>query len=562
MPRAVDLLRQGRDEELWQMCCGFLRLNINEFMDIQERLLLQQLELLNNCALGEKIMHGAKPRTVEEFRRQVPLTSYKDYCPELMEKREDTLPAKPAQWVRSSGRSGEYPCRWIPLTPDIEKELGVMMYGIGNLSCCKGWKDVSRLPVYPKIITTTAPRPYLTGAMASMLTQQTPVDYLPPLEEAEKLPFEERLQLGFKQSLYKGIDYFYGLSLVLVKVGEKFTQSTGKLNILPLLKNPKALIRLMSSLIRARMAGRQLMPKDLWPVKGIICTGLDSWAYRKKIKEFWGRYPLDVYAATEGGIIATQQWDYDTMTFVPNLNFLEFIPEEECLKLQMDSSYHPQTVCLDGVEAGKIYEIVITNLHGGSLVRYRIGDLIRIVALKNEKLGIEIPQMLFERRADGLINFVVVQLTERIIWQAIENTGILYEDWTAYKIPGESVLRVLIEPKNGFKANDKDLSAAIRKQILKSDKSNNEMSGVLDDLTDMFDFNVEVKLLPAGAFANYAAQKTKEGADLAHLKPPHLNPSGKVLAALGVEEEVTIVVEKSKKPAEVPGSEEGHKTPV
>ena len=96
VPKAVELLRQGRNEELWQMCCGFLSLNINEFMDIQKRLLLQQLELLNNCPLGKKIMRGARPKTVEEFRQLVPLTTYKDYCPELLEKREDVLPAKAA----------------------------------------------------------------------------------------------------------------------------------------------------------------------------------------------------------------------------------------------------------------------------------------------------------------------------------------------------------------------------------------------------------------------------------------------------------------------------------
>ena len=48
------------------MCCGFLRLNIDEFMSIQMSLLLQQLELLNNSPIGKKIMHGASPKTVED----------------------------------------------------------------------------------------------------------------------------------------------------------------------------------------------------------------------------------------------------------------------------------------------------------------------------------------------------------------------------------------------------------------------------------------------------------------------------------------------------------------
>ena len=75
MPKAVELLRQGRDKELWQMCCGFLDLNIEQFMVIQKRLMLEQIQLLNRSPLGKKLMRGARPETVEEFREQVPLTT-------------------------------------------------------------------------------------------------------------------------------------------------------------------------------------------------------------------------------------------------------------------------------------------------------------------------------------------------------------------------------------------------------------------------------------------------------------------------------------------------------
>ena len=56
------------------------------------------------------------------------------------------------------------------------------------------------------------------------------------------------------------------------------------------------------------------LPKDLWSVKGIINSGLDSGVYRDKIKALWGKYPLDTYIGTEGGIIATQTWNCDGMT--------------------------------------------------------------------------------------------------------------------------------------------------------------------------------------------------------------------------------------------------------
>ena len=50
-----------------------------------------------------------------------------------------------------------------------------------------------------------------------------------------------------------------------------------------------------------------------------------------------------------------------------------------------------------------------------------------------------------------------------------------------------------------------------------------------------YDFRpIKVTLLPEGTFANYKNQRLAEGFELAHLKPPHINPSEKVLSLLGI----------------------------
>lgn len=530
MPKAVDLLRQGRDEELWQMCCGFLNLSIDEFMRIQERLLLRQLELLKNSPFGTKITHGAHPKTLEEFRQLVPLTDYKDYCPELLEKREDILPGKPTLWVHSSGRSGDYPCKWVPMTQEYVEQLSLILYGIGMLSCAKDWGDTSQIPDKVKLLYSVAPRPYVSGTFADILRLQTPLEYLPSLEEAEKMTYEERISAGFQQALSEGLDYFFGLSLVLVKVGEKLLESSGNINIWPYFKRPRALWRLTRGMVKSRLARRHILPKDIWSLKGIIGSGIDSWVYKDKIKELWGKNPLDLYSCTEGGVIATQTWDYEGMTFIPNLNFLEFISEEEQLKSQMDRSYRPATLLLNEVKAGETYEVVLTSFHGGAMVRYRIGDVVKITSLKNEKLGINIPQMAFERRVDGILDFFVVRLTEKTIWQAIEQTGVPYEDWTAYREPGDLVLRLFIEPKNDAKVNEEELAGIIYKQIMETSDEKADLLG--NDMVDSVGFKVQVGLLAPGTFARYMSLRQDEGADLAHLKPPHISPSEETLSIL------------------------------
>jgi hypothetical protein len=166
--------------------------------------------------------------------------------------------------------------------------------------------------------------------------------------------------------------------------------------------------------------------------------------------------------------------------------------------------------------------------------------MIRITSLHNDRLGIDIPQMAFERRADDLLDFVFIRLTEKTIWQAIENTSIAYEDWTVFKKEGQPVLSLYIELKNGYQGSGAEIAAAVREQILSSDSNNKDTKMLYrDDFADMIDFKVEVNVLPQGAFAHFTEQRRAEGADLAHLKPPHINPSQRVLDLL------------TEKPAEV-----------
>ena len=284
-----------------------------------------------------------------------------------------------------------------------------------------------------------------------------------------------------------------------------------------------------------------MLPKDLWSIKGIGGGGTDSTIFKKRVKELWGRYPLELYSGTEGGIYATQTWDYEGMTFVPNLNFFEFIPEREWFKWQLDHSYQPKTVLLNEVKAGENYEIVFTNLHGGALVRYRVGDMVKITSLQNEKLNIAIPQMLFERRADELIDITGFgHLTEKLIWQAIENTGIAYVDWTARKemMGDKPILRLYLELKHNYIASEKSTAAAVYDELIKLDSVYHYNPFLLhggygDPKTVIGLTPVEVTLLPQGAFSSYVAQRQAEGADLGNMKPPHINPSDKVLSLLG-----------------------------
>lgn len=528
MLKASELLRQGRTEDLWQMCCGFLDLTIDEFMAIQERLLMRQIDLLAECPLGKRLMKGRKPESIDEFRRIVPITTYRDYTPELSEKREDVLPAKPEMWIHSSGWSDEYSYKWVPASRDFVQELSYLTYGVGLLSCCKGRGIIPKVPKIINILYSVAPRPYMSGTLADVIQLQTPIRYLPDVEESRGLSFEERIKKGLELSLEDRMDYFFGLSLVLKTVGDKFVESSGKTNLVHYLKQPKSFMKITRGYLKSRLKKRSLLPKDIWNLKGIITSGVDSSIYREQIEHMWGRSPLDIYSCTEGGIIATQAWDYSGMTFVPNTNFLEFLPEDEQVRLDMDSTYMPRTLLLSEVRANQSYELIITNFHGGVMTRYRIGDMVTITSLTSETTGIQLPQMAFERRVDSHIDFYFVRLSERSIWKALESCCICYEDWFAYKDPGSQELKLYLELKESNGLTKNEVSERVRKALVQSSNAEN----VDDNLANMTSFSTSIEFLPRGTFERYRAMKQSEGADLAHLKPPHINPPAHILETL------------------------------
>jgi hypothetical protein len=538
MTKPIDLLRQGRKRELWQMCCGFIDLSLEQFMGVQKRLLVEQIGLLKSCELGRRVMRGAMPETVEEFREQVPLTTYGDYLPELVEKREELLPARVARWVRTSGHTGEYDVKWIPASQEFLDEYQKIATGVFLFTLCDGPGDTSKVKEHLKVLYTVGPPEYGSG-LGVQLTQQALNYDLLPSNRSGVTSFSELIQAGFREALFRGLDGFGGLSSVLVAIGEQLQQQSGKMNISSLLSHPSALLRVTRGMAKSRLAGRAMMPKDLWSIKFIGGGGADCAVFGKRVKELWGRRPLEAYGGSEGGMCATQTWDYDGMTFVPSLNFFEFIPEREWFKWQLDRSYRPKTVLLDEVEAEQVYEIVITNFHGGIMTRYRPGDLIKISSLRNEKLNIDVPQMVFHSRADDLIDITGFgHLTERIIWEAVEGAAVPYADWTARKEvrDGKPVLHLYIEPKDEFIASEQAVAGTIYDELIRLDSvyHYNIYDAYGDPETVLGLKPVEVSFLPRGAFMRYITERQAEGAALGHLKPSHINPPEKVLTLLGV----------------------------
>ena len=532
MSTATELLRRGGTREVWQKYCGFIDLSVEQFMETQRHLLGEQLELLADCELGQKIMRGARPTTVEEFRRQVPLTTYEDYIPYLPEQREDVLPEKPLFWQRTSGRSGEYRFKWVPVTEKIFNEIGVYLVAWCIFASCSKRGEI-RYREHDKLFYGMAPPPYPTGAMARAFHRELVLDVFPPMGEAEIMAFQQRMVEGVNIALNDGMDFLDGLSSLLLSIGEQVSQWLGSAPLLSFRSRPKALLRVARGRLKSKLARRPLLPRDLWKLKGLLGGGTDTSVVRERIKYYWGRYPIEGYGSAEGSLFALQTWDYQDMVLLPTLCFFEFIPEEELVKSKQDPTYQPRTVLLDELEAGHRYEVVFTSFHGGPFARYRMGDLLEVTELRNERLNINLPQFSFYARHDGIIDIGgFTRFTEKIIAQAFEKSGIGYAGWTARKeiLSDEPTLHIYVELKDHNKP-----PWEVRYELHRSLRSLDMDYAAVEDILNRQP--LQVTLLPAGAYQRYMMAKAAVGADLAHVKPPPINAPDEVIQMLLAVEE-------------------------
>jgi len=523
MMKKDELFKTGDHKRIWQKYCGFLDLSLQEFMEMQEQLLMEQIELVHGSPLAKKFM-PKKPKDMAEFRQIVPLTTYDDYAPYLSEKNEDVLAVRPDWWACTSGRGGT--TKWVPYTERGAEVLGRCGLSAMILACAnrKGEVNISN---GVRALHNMPPSPYVSGILAQVIAQQIAVRFMPPIGQDEEQDFAAKIQAGFGMALRNGVDVLTSLSSVLLQMGERFSESSGQLKFNRHMLHPQIMRRMIRAWWWSKREGRALLPKDLWPLKGLLAYGMDTDIYKDKLIHYWGREPLVTYGAAESGTIATPAWNKKGMTFLPTSSFREFIPEEEWLKSREDKDYQPSTVLLDEVKPGERYEVVITHFYGMPFLRYRIGDLIKIVALEDNEAGINLPQMVFDSRADDLIDIAgFPRLDERTIWQAIANTGIRYEEWSARKEYGEEtpIVRLYIELKEEIEVEE--LEKRIHQELSAIDHHYADLESMLGIRP------LRITTISPGSFQRYYEERRKAGANLAHLKPPHMKASDSVIQDL------------------------------
>ena len=305
MPTATELLKRGRKDQVWVKYCGFLDLELDEFMEIQERLLMEQVALIHNSEIGKQFFKTV-PTSMAAFRKQVPITSYEDYEKYFDKRREDVLPQDAYLWAHTSGRSGRF--KWIPYTKQAYLRLGERAFA-GMILAAARYKGDVRLEDKDTLVYNSPPLPYISGVTLKALAEQFDFNFVPPLDKTEDMEFNERILMGFETGLRTGIDVLGSLSVVLVKMGERFSEGANTTKFNTNLLHPKIAFRLIRGYLRSKIERRGMLPRDLWTLKALPTGGMDTSIYRDLITHYWGQTPHEQYGSTEEGAIATQAWN-------------------------------------------------------------------------------------------------------------------------------------------------------------------------------------------------------------------------------------------------------------
>ncbi len=522
-----EQLQKQQYQEIWNQYCGFLDLNMEEYMNIQKRLMEEQISLWSNSTIGKTILKGKTPGNIEEFREMVPLTDYEDYADILLRKDGNSLPGNPVIWIQTTWEGGKHPIKVAPYTRSMLDTFRNNVVACLLLATSQE-KGKFSYEEGDKMLYGLAPLPYATGLLPLLLGEETDIRFLPEVKEAVNMSFSQRNKLGFKLALQKDVELFFGLGSVAYAVSQSLASSgAGSKDLASLLKcDPHMLYRMAKAKRLSKKENHPIRPKDLFGLKGFMVAGTDNRCYKDELEELWGIRPMEIFAGTEPSLIGTESWTRKGMYFFPDSCFYEFITEADMEKNEEDPSFVPHTLLMDEVIPGEIYELVLTVLKGGAFARYRCGDMYRCVGLSNREDGTRIPRFEYIDRVPSIIDIAgFTRISENGITSAIRLSGLPVHNWAAAKEFNENnrpFLHMYVEVEKGALA-ERAVSSEILKEILSTyfkyiDQDYRDLKKILgmDPLV--------VTILKCGSFGAYSE---KYGKTLRHM-----NPSRRELAEL------------------------------
>lgn len=396
----------------------------------QRKLLMETLQREHPTAFGRD--HGFRQiRTVEDYRRQVPISRYEHIEPYIERVKRGDVEAlfhrqKVLMFALTSGTSSAR--KFIPITERflqghrrVWTAWGLQvfiehpqLFPLGKLTFVSD-DDEFRTP-------SGIPCGSISGLSAKMQHWLVRGSYVLPPESAKIHDAETKYYLAWRLGVQREIGMWVSPNpsthLSLARFGEQHAEkiirdvSDGTLSsdhplpealrksIHPQFKANPNRARELAAIVERTGTFR---PKDVWPTLGLIgCwMGGSMGAYLRSFPDYFGAaVPRDIgLIASEARMTVTKNDNTPSGILEITSNFYEFVPVDE-----IDS---PQPTVLEAqelVEGGDYYILLTTN---SGLYRYNIFDVVRCVGWHERT-----PMLAFLNKGSGISNLTGEKLTE------------------------------------------------------------------------------------------------------------------------------------------------------
>ena len=519
----------GEGEELWKKYCSFFDKPFSEQVEYNELKLKEYFKRWKQTKIAKKLC----PKGVKKFD-DVPLTTYEDYpilheFGKKVEKLEKTVPRRKGElfwdyygrigkqaatildgWlpddysfcIRSGGTTGR--SKWIPYGASTKQMFLFDSVRPVILSCSENWGKTSIKPG-DNILNVVAPIPYITGYVWKFLESEFSV--IPPFEITDNIKNMRKKISAILKTLENKKVYWLGGVASFIKLLYDYFMNPQELYREYYRGTDLGLKKFILYLIwlKSRISGKKYENiREILPLKGIMIGGMGTHTYIDFIKSSYGLEPLTLYGSTEG--ISMTGFPLRKMGLHPVLDwrYFEFLDKNNEIKK------------VNGLKKDDVYEVIGT-VFNSILIRYCVGDLLKVVDIRDDGM----PIFEFESRKSTVLDVHGwFRLTEAIAEKALSRAGLkLSDNWAISKeVEPREHLLVLMEKDWGYS----------------EEKASKKLFGILRELDPHFnnyveDFKIkesseviEVKYLKKGVFRKYSQEMVKEGKPLTHYKPPRL----------------------------------------
>ena len=415
----------------------------------QEKLLKKIIRKNRNTEYGKK--YGfSKIKSLEDFQKNVPLSTYSDYEDyvdrEVKNGEKKLLTANyVVRYCSSSGSVGK-----PKVLPKTAPDLWVMQcLGFSSSVACaynyfkeRGQKFNEQRGPLVMVLTGhplengkmcngagQVPLSYLKAITPMFST--TPLDVLYP--EHEELLDISYLQLRFALEDTR-VSYIGSLVVTLLTTmfdyleenwellcndiekgtmdpGIKMTDEIRKRFSKKFKPNPKRAAELRREFEKGfdTPIAPRIWPRLQWAY-GMVGSNLEI--YVEKLRRSIGDIPIHNmgYAAAEGFFAVPVELNVSDSALVPYSVFLEFLP--------LDAPEGATPLTMDKLEVGKEYELIVTNRSG--LYRYRIEDVVKVTGMYNNTPRVEFVYRLNlgmnianEKTSTQMLDWCVKQICEK-----------------------------------------------------------------------------------------------------------------------------------------------------